>query len=235
MTREQIIWNIKNQRFKAKSLWCVFNKKRNRDNYRLKIGFWEGPGEYRAIEFPHKNSMYFILTQTFDELRLTCQECGESLRDPHNFLRKEKEDIFICDTCDIQYKSLYGSPLVKDESYNKIKNLKTTNNFIYYTNGKFFSRNEKTGELLRIIGHYFSFLILEDLDEGEETLLHESKCEIVGREVSDLTDDEVKNFPHLEYITDIKWGQGHIKHKIKERILDFEEIEYLLSVGVLFT
>lgn len=114
MNRNEIEWNIKNQRFKGRSLWCVFSDPNARDGMAITFGFWEGEGEYRAVEFPHKSETCFIKTSTFNRLRKTCQECGSMLRDDNNFLKPvSKSDLLICDSCGIRFETKFGSPLTR--------------------------------------------------------------------------------------------------------------------------
>lgn len=116
MDRKEIEHCIKTQRFNPRSLWCVFNKKVDRSNMRIDFGWWDGPGEYKAVEFLHKNEIFFISTTAFNKLRKTCQDCGESLRDDNNFLKEKGSlDVYICDNCGSHFESQYESTLKKIE------------------------------------------------------------------------------------------------------------------------
>lgn len=122
MKRSEIEWCLKTQKYEKGTLHCIFKDPNARDGMAITFGFWQGPGEYVAVEFPTKGERYFIHSATFSQLSKTCQECGEGLRDDNNFLKPSTEpDLYICDNCDTYYDSgIHDEPLKRIEKPVKI-------------------------------------------------------------------------------------------------------------------
>lgn len=117
MNRQEIEHRIKTQKFKPRSLWHIFKEKVDRSDMLIDFAWWEGAGEYKAVEFPDKNKTYFIHNITFDSLRMTCQDCGNKLRDDNNFLKPSgTKDKYICDNCESIFESEFEAPLTKIET-----------------------------------------------------------------------------------------------------------------------
>jgi hypothetical protein len=59
-----------------------------------------------------------------------------------------------------------------------------------------------------------------------------SDCTLIARKIEDMTNEEIKGFPHFNHVLDITWATQQIITRAKGDELNVKAFLYLLSIGV---
>lgn len=228
MNEQEIRWCIKNQNYKERALEVVYNNELpDREDMRVNFGISDGPGCYRAVEFPHKGEIYFIPSLLFDQLRKTCPRCGGPVEERDIF--SDGEDILICDTCKVSYKSQYGSPLKFYKDLNKGMNLPKPQTFLNEGILYWKQRARAAENVIREVNPIRPTSIKPDLDARRVWGEARSKPE-PPMHTKDIPYKKLVEVTRVT-IVDSK-GRSYEKHGIDEMVMDFQDGDKTLKIFI---